>query len=214
VAETSHNHEHAELLSAISRRVREREIQRQLRHNEARKTAIRGRVTVRNYLAEWMPPLAREFVEALLGSLLGFLIIAELLARLAGVSALYTFAVFGVVYAGQSTYYKYKLATDPEFRIPSCHCVGSRADGTGGVLRSRESAVFGIPNSLFAAAFFCTVFVLTVMNDRPAALPLGVIAVAVSAYLSYVMLVRLRSLCTICVNIAALNALILWQLLS
>jgi hypothetical protein len=32
--------------------------------------------------------------------------------------------------------------------------------------------------------------------------------------LSYIMLAKVRSLCTTCVSIAALSALILWQLLS
>jgi uncharacterized membrane protein len=44
------------------------------------------------------------------------------------------------------------------------------------------------------------------------ALPAAGAAVAVSIYLSYVMVARLRSLCATCINIAALSALILWQI--
>jgi uncharacterized membrane protein len=122
--------------------------------------------------------------------------------------------VFGLVYSLQSTYYKYKLAVDPGFRIPSCRCARPRADGTESVLQSRQSATFGIPNSVFASAFFCAVLVLTAEADSREALPLAVVATAASIYLSYVMLVRIRSLCATCINMAALSALILWQLLG
>jgi uncharacterized membrane protein len=70
------------------------------------------------------------------------------------------------------------------------------------------------PNSVFAAAFFGAVLVLTAVADTRMALPLAAAAVAVSIYLSYVMLVRVRSLCAICINITALGAVILWQLLG
>jgi hypothetical protein len=38
-------------------------------------------------------------------------------------------------------------------------------------------------------------------------------AVLVSGYLAYVMITRVKGLCSTCINIAALNCLILWQLL-
>jgi uncharacterized membrane protein len=207
-------HMHAEPVGAISRRVREREILRQLHNNDTRKAAIRGRIAVRNYLARHTSSLAQEYVKTLLGSLLGFLIIAELLGHLAGVGEIYTFSVFGLFYSLQSTYYKYKLAADPGFRIPSCRCARRSLDGTESVLQSRHSAILGIPNSVFASAFFCAVLVLTAVADSWLALPLAAVAVAASTYLSYVMLVRIRSLCATCVNIVALSALILWQLLG
>ncbi|SRR6266487_3747614 len=208
-----HIHTGAAPLSVISRRVREREILRQLHYNNTRKAVLRSSTAVRNYAAKRTPALVREFVEMLLGSLLGFLVIAELLAHLAGVSELYTFSAFGLLYSLQSTYYKYKLAADPGFTIPSCRCA-RRADGTQSVLRSRQSAVLGIPNSVFASAFFCAVLALTAAADSRAALPLAVAAVAASCYLSYVMLVRIQSLCATCVNLAALSALVLWRLAS
>jgi uncharacterized membrane protein len=209
-----YSHDHATPMGAISGRVREREIRRQLRHNHTRTAAIRGRTAVRNYVATRTTALARQFLETLLGSLLGFLLIAELLAHLAGVREVYTFSAFGLVYSLQSTYYKYKLAADPEFKIPSCRCARRGPDGTEGVLQSRHSAILGVPNSVFAVAFFLAVPVLTAVAGSRTALPLAVVAVAVSGYLSYVMLMRIRSLCATCINIAALSALILWQVLG
>jgi uncharacterized membrane protein len=214
VADTSQIRVDGEPVAAISQRVREREIRRQLRQNRARKAAIGLRASVRAAAAERMPALVREFLETLLGSLLGFLVIFELPARLGGVNPLYTLSTFGLLYASQSTYYKYKLTVEPGFTIPTCRCAGRSRDDTESVLQSRQSAVLGVPNSLFAVAFFAVLLALTALGDRGLGLPLAVIAVAASAYLSYVMLVRIRSLCTICVNIAAINVLILWQLTS
>jgi uncharacterized membrane protein len=187
---------------------------RQLRYNDAAKAAIRGHSAVRNYLAARTPALAREFLGTLLGALVGFLVIAELLARVAGISQLYTFSAFGLVYSLQSTYYKVKLAADPGFKIPSCRCARRGADGTEGVLQSRYSATLAIPNSVYAAVYFVAVPVLAAVAGRRAALPLAVVAIAASGYLSYIMLARIRSLCATCVSIAALSALILWQLLG
>src|SRR5260370_28511172 len=183
---------HATPMGAASGRVREREIRRQLRHNHARTAAIRGRTAVRNYVATRTTALARQFLETLLGSLLGFLLIAELLAHLAGVREVDTFSAFGLVYSLQSTYYKYKLAADPEFKIPSCRCARRGPDGTEGVLQSRHSAILGVPNSVFAVAFFLAVPVLTAGAGSRTALPLAVVAVAASGQLLYVMLMRLR----------------------
>ncbi len=187
---------------------------RQLRYNGARKAAIRGRSAVRIYLTTRTPALAQEFLGTLLGALVGFLVIAELLAHFAGVSQIYTFSAFGLLYSLQSTYYKFKLAADPGFKIPSCRCARRGADGTEGILQSRHSATLGIPNSVYAAVFFVAVPVLAAVADSRAALPLAVVAVAASSYLSYIMLARIRSLCATCISIAALSALILWQLLG
>jgi uncharacterized membrane protein len=38
-------------------------------------------------------------------------------------------------------------------------------------------------------------------------------AVLASVYLAYVMITRVKGLCSTCINIAALNALIFWHLL-
>jgi uncharacterized membrane protein len=214
VTDMAHIHQHAGTMGAISRRVREREVLRQLRYNDARKAAIRGRGAVRDYLATRTPALAREFLGTLLGALVGFLVIAELLAHIAGVSQIYTFSAFGLVYSLQSTYYKYKLAGDPDFKIPSCRCARRSVDGTEGVLRSRYSATLGIPNAVYAAAYFVTVPVLAAVAGSRAALPLAVVAIAASIYLSYIMLAKVRNLCATCISIAALSALILWQLLG
>jgi uncharacterized membrane protein len=175
---------------------------------------MRSRIAAHNSLVGRVPAPIREFAKALLGAFVGFLVIAKLLAYLGNVHEIYTFSVLGLFYSAQSSYYKYRLAADPGFKIPSCRCAGRSADGTESVLRSRHSTIAGIPNSVFAAAFFGAVLILTAVEHTRMALPLAAAAVAVSSYLSYIMLVRVRSLCAICINITALGALILWQLLG
>jgi hypothetical protein len=58
-----------------------------------------------------------------------------------------------------------------------------------------------------------TGLLLAVITDvSPATVVLALAAGASSVYLGYVMVVRLASVCTLCVNVAALNLLILLQL--
>jgi uncharacterized membrane protein len=125
---------------------------------------------------------------------------------------LYSLAVFGLVYSLQATYYKYRLSTDPDYKVPKCRCAGSRNDNTEVVLQSRESATLGIPKSVFGAVLYSALFVMVYAQDTEAALSLAIIAVLMSVYLSYVMVIRVKSLCMNCINVASLNALILWQL--
>lgn len=187
--------------NTISRRLREREIRRQIRYNHLRKAVVSR-----------LPKVLREFLQTLGGALLGFFIVAELLSYFAGVKPLYALSAFGALYSMQASYYKYKLSVDPAYTVPKCKCAGLANDKTDAVLRSSESAIFGLPNSVLATLLYPALFVLVYLGHEQAALPIGLLAVVGSAYLSYVMVVRLASLCSICVNVAALNVLILWQL--
>jgi uncharacterized membrane protein len=201
------------MIDSISRRARRSEIERLRRFNAQRQRLIRTSLATRAFVDRHVPELAREYFETFIGSMIGFVIIAGALAYITGVHALHTFLLFGFVYAGQSTYYRYKLSKDPEFVIPACRCAGKRLEGTEAVLRSRHSAFLGLPNSAFAVGFYSAVVVLTITGNAEVALGLGFAALATSAYLSYVMLVKIGSLCAICINLAALNTLIIWQLL-
>ena len=81
--------------STISRRVREREIQRQIRYNNLLK-----------YVGDRVPTLFREFLTMVIGALVAFWLIGQLLSLVFHVSPFYTYAVFGLFYSIQSTYYK------------------------------------------------------------------------------------------------------------
>jgi uncharacterized membrane protein len=187
-------------LSTIARRARERELQNQIRYNRIRRIVV-GR----------LPAVLPEFLKMLLGSLLGFAILAELLRYFADVNPLYVLPVLGLLYSMQASFYKYKLAVDPAYEVPKCGCAGAPNDKTEVVLRSRESSILGVPNSVLATALFGALLLLAYLGRDFAGTQLAIVAVLGSAYLGYVMVVRLASLCPTCVNIAALNVLILVQ---
>jgi uncharacterized membrane protein len=193
---------HAGWLSAISRRVRERDIRRQILHNR-----------LRSYVAGRLPALLPEFLKTMLGSLLGFWIITTLLAYIPHANPLYTLPAFGLLFSMQATYYKYRLSVDPGYKIPKCRCAGLRDDNTEMVLQSRQSAILRIPNSVLGVAVYIALLLSVYLGHTGTAMSLAVVAVLASAYLSYVMVVKIAGLCVNCINLAALNLLILWQFL-
>ena len=188
-------------LSQISRRVREREIRRQILYNR-----------LGNQVAHRFPTLLPEFLKMLLGSLIGFWIITALLAYIPHAQPLYTLPLFGLLFSLQATYYKYRLARDPGYKIPKCRCPGRENDNTEAILRSRESSILRLPNSILGVVVYVALLILVHWKHTDAAMWLAVAALLASAYLSYVMVARIRSLCANCVNVAALNVLMLWHL--
>jgi uncharacterized membrane protein len=82
------------------------------------------------------------------------------------------------------------------------------------VLKSSASAIGGIPNSLLGAALYGVLLVSISSGQMAAAQLVAGGGVLVSAYLAFVMIVRVGATCSTCINIAALNVLILWQLLG
>jgi len=199
-------------LNAISRRVREREIQRQVLYNQVRKVSVRH-IHLGNFLADRLPTLLPEFLKMMIGSLVAFWIIGKLLGYIFHARPLYTFAVFGLIYSVQATYYKYRLSVDPDYKIPKCRCVGYRDGDTERVLKSKESAILRVPNSVLGAVFYSTLLVFAYLKHTEAVRLVAIVAVVVSAYLSYVMVVKIGSLCVNCINVSALNVLILLQVL-
>jgi uncharacterized membrane protein len=197
-------------VTAIARRANERERRRQILNSRTRQAGVRlGR-----YVADQLPDLVPEFVKMLLGSLVAFWIITSLIALIFHMNPLYTLLVLGFVYSMQATYYKYRLSVDPDYQIPRCRCANRRIDGTESVLRSGQSTILRIPTSALGAVLYAAMLPLVFSKHTDIATPLAVTAVLVSAYLSYVMVVRIRSLCVNCINVAALNLLILWQFLG
>jgi uncharacterized membrane protein len=81
------------------------------------------------------------------------------------------------------------------------------------VLKSSASAIVGIPNSLLGAAIYSVLLVLIYSGYMGTAQLVAAAGVLVSASLAFVMIVRIGALCSTCINIAALNVLIVWQLL-
>jgi uncharacterized membrane protein len=185
----------------IAASARQREVKRQLRHNRLRKAAVRVR-------GRAVPPLMAEFGSAWTAALLGCWIIALALTLL-GVAPLYTIAALGLLYSGQASYYGYRLARDPGYKVPRCRCAGARNDSTETVLRSPASSIAGVPNSLLSTFCYVATVALRASGGAAAIVPVAGAAVLISVYLSYVMVFRIRALCATCVSLSALNVLIL-----
>jgi len=188
-------------LSAISRGVRDREIRRQLLHNQMRK-AVSAR----------LPVLLPEYLKILTGSLIGFWVITALLSYIPHASPLYTLPLFGLLFSLQATYYKYRLSVDPTFKVPSCRCAGRHDDNTEAVLTSAHSALLRVPNSVLGVAVYVALLASVYLGHLELARSLAILAVLASVYLSYVMIVKIAGLCVNCISVAALNVLILWNL--
>ena len=197
--------------SDIRRRARERNIERELLFNDTRKSMILAYLSARS--RDRFPALLPEFLKVIAGSMIGFWLIAVALSFLFSATPVYTYAVLGLVFSLQATYYKRQLATNPEFKVKRCNCAGARRDGTESVLTSSASTILGVPNSLLGSVLYAVLLFLLYRSDAGAALLVTIAAALVSGYLAYVMVARIKALCSTCINIAALNALILWSLM-
>lgn len=196
--------------NTITRRVQQREVRRQILYNRARKITHK-------YLARLVPKhpttLGGEFLRMWLGSLAAFWIIARLLAYLPHTNPEIVLLLFGLLFSMQASYYKFKLSRDPNYKIPKCGaCSGRKDDNTETVLRSSDSALLGIPNSWFGVGFYVALLVIAFMRYPTAAIYLAGAGIAASAFLSYVMIAKIKALCALCVNTAALNLLIFLQI--
>lgn len=181
-------------------------------YNNFRKNAI-GHDELTNYVRNHVTPIVREYIGMLVGSLIAFWIISKVLSYALHANPLYTYAFFGLFYSVQSTYYKYRLSKDPNYRLPKCGCGGHQNEDMAKVLNSRESVILRIPSSVFVALYYFTLLLILYYGYLAAVTPVAIVVVLASAYLSYVMVFKIGSLCANCINISALNILILFQIL-
>ena len=197
--------------NSINSRVAEREVRRQIDFNRVRKFVYSRVAALRS--TSPVPTLLAEFLKMLAGSMLAFFAIGWALGRFLHVRPLLLFPVLGLIYSAQATYHKYRLSANPSYRIPKCKCAGRRNDGTESVLRSSHSAWLGVPNSLFAAAIYLGLLLSVVFQQGNTIHALVTVLVLASTYLSYVMIRKVSALCGTCINLSALNVLILLQIL-
>lgn len=189
-------------MRTLSRRVREQELQRQIRYNRVRKA-------VRNHAPAPLP----DYLRMLFGSVVGLGIGTWLLQRFAGLEPRYVLPAIGFVYSAQAASYKLKLARDPDFKVPNCGCAGAANDRTEAVLLSKQSTILGVPNVVLGIGLYAAVVVLIDQHHVPAAATLAIVGLLASAYLAHVMIVRIGGLCSTCVNIAAVNVLLVAHLI-
>lgn len=197
--------------SEIRRRAGERDNERLQWYNHTRRAMLTAYLRAR--ARGRFPDLLPEFLKVLLGSMLGFLLIAAPLSYFFDARPIYTYALLALVFSLQATYYKRELAKNPDFKVRRCNCGGARKDSTENVLKNSASTILGAPTSALAAVLYSVLLVLLYAGYPGAALFVSAVAVLASGYLAHVMITRVKGLCSTCINIAALNCLILWQLL-
>jgi uncharacterized membrane protein len=161
--------------------------------------------------AEPLSGVALEYLQRLLGSLIFFWVAGRLVAHFTGASPVYPFAGLGGLFSANAVYLKYRLSADPGFRIRECACADRHHLDTTKVLKSRESAFFGIPSAAFGVILYALLPALQYFQSTDAEIAAAAVACCGSAYLGYVMVARIRGLCATCINVGALNALILIQ---
>ena len=196
---------------SIAQRVRDSEIERQLLYARAR------RFDAGAWLARFLPKdvtnLLGEFLKTLLGSIIGIWGLTWLMRWAFDVDATLLYAGFGLLFSLQATYYKLRLLRDPAFKIPKCRCAGRTHDNSEAVLGNRRSNVLGMPISALAVVLYVAIVVLWLGDQRAATLALTAAAVLFSAHLAFVMIFRIRDLCSTCINIAAVNLLLAWSVI-
>jgi len=196
--------------STISHRVQEREVRRLVWHAHSR-LALAGRGPLAGDLAARIPTIWTDFAGMMLGALLAFWLAARLLSWAFGVDPLLVYLPLGLLFSAQSAYYKYRLTVDPNYKIPRCGCAKTpRSVDAEKVLASKEGELLPwIPNALIAVLIYALLLTLAWGGHLPAVGALAAAACLFGAYLAYAMLFRIGSLCSNCINIAALNVLVL-----
>jgi hypothetical protein len=193
----------------IAKRVRERDVRRQLVYNNARKN-LSGAFFQGGRISELMPEIAAEYVKTTLAAMAALWLIARGLHWAFDVDAIMCYALFGMIYALRSSYYSYRLRRDPNFKISRCACAKrSHHENSEQVLTTTTGLIQWMPVSMPAALFYA-LLLTPWARHYPTALPVvAATACLVTLRLGYLMVFRIRSLCSNCVSLGALNWLIL-----
>ncbi len=193
----------------IDKRVRERDVRRRLLYNNARKN-LSSAFSLGGRISELMPEIPTEYVKATLAAVAAFWLIVRGLHWAFGVDAIVCYALFGMIYTLQSSYYSYRLLRDPNFRIPRCACAKrSLHENSEQVLTTTTGLIRWMPVTLPAALFY-GLLLTPWTRHYPTTLPVVAATVCLlTLRLGYLMVFRIRSLCSNCISLGALNWLIL-----
>jgi uncharacterized membrane protein len=131
------------------------------------------------------------------------------LASWKSINPLYSCQVLGLFYSIQLTIYKYRLYKDPNYVPPKCKCTNKPSVDILKVLNSEQSTLLYIPNSIFGIGFYS---LLAILTHYQSSLIYNLIIVSCfgGLYLAYTMIFTINSLCSICVNVHAINLAMLY----
>jgi uncharacterized membrane protein len=188
---------------SIARLAREHDIERQVQQARGRRALRRA--------ASRIPAVLREYARMLAAATAGYWVLAAAISWATGAEVTYLLLGLAMLFAAQATSYKIKLARDPSYEISGCGCGAGGIDGSATVLTSRYSALFGVPVSVLALVLYAALAAALAAGESEVAVALALVAVVASAYLGHAMVARIGAVCSTCINIAALNVLLLLQ---
>jgi uncharacterized membrane protein len=161
-----------------------------------------------------LPPALRDYARLLTTAVLGYGLLTALLEWLTPIDTLYALPALALLFSVQATSYGVKATRDPDFVVPGCGCGGVTTDDTAAILRSSESKIAGMPISVLGVLLYTALLAAVAADTHAVVSTLAVVAALASAYLGYVMVARIASVCGLCVNVAALNVLLLVHLVA
>ena len=159
-----------------------------------------------------LPQALGDYLRLLVSSVVGLGILTAIVAWLSPAEPLLILSALGLLFSGQAASYSVRLARDPDFTVPGCGCGVDVADDTATVLRSREGKLVGVPSPFLGVVLYTGLLGAVALDSSAAVVALAVVAGLTSAYLGYVMVVRIASVCSLCVSVAAINLLLLLHL--
>lgn len=159
-----------------------------------------------------LPRALGDYARLFASGLVGFGLLTALVGWLTPAEPLHVLPALALLFSGQAASYTVRLARDPEFTVPGCGCGVDVSDDTATVLRSREGKLLGVPSAFLGVGLYAALLAAVAAGADAAVVALALVAAATSAYLGYAMVVRLASVCSLCVNVAALNLLLLLHL--
>jgi uncharacterized membrane protein len=226
------------LKQSISERSRQRDIQRQMVNNHIRKAIFHPDGPI-GKINSWLLPITKDLLGMLVGSLGVMYLLSWMVTYFSqdrdciidgvqywtskchkdgvdymryypGFDSFYMFAGLGIIYSIQATVYKYRMMKDPNYVPPKCKCGNKPTVNMKNVLNSKESSLFfGIPNSIFGVGFYALTTYLYWIHRDDIVTALLVVSCNFSLYLGWIMVHRIGSLCALCINIYAINILML-----
>lgn len=129
------------------------------------------------------------------------------------VNPLYLLFVIGVLCSTIATYYKIRMALNPDFK-PNCNCYDNQsfmAETMNGVLtvleHKRAKLLFNIPNSVYGIVFYGFMIVALYWDWRLMIKYLNIFSVIGSCVLWYIMITEVKNICALCTTIHAVNFL-------
>jgi uncharacterized membrane protein len=206
-----------EAKNSIAENLKQKDINCQINANVLRKNINATSTSLYKTLNEIsfiknIPVVVTDFLKEITGALFIIYFFFGYSAYYLNVNPLHMYSIMGIFYSMQATVYKYRMNKDPNYKIPKCKCASRPTIDTQKVLSSDESIMmFNIPNSIFGTLFYVVALGLNYMQYSQLLTYWLVLGFLSNFYFAYIMVFNIKNLCSICINIYAINTLLLYS---